>query len=309
MSIALINRSTFAIVRVSRRFRHINCLISSYRSVSFGNYFIMPTDPASSPAHQLLKPLVNGQDATKSNAGGIDVTKVVSELSDAARAAENNVEDFVYKTWTDLFEIAGQIDYGNNAAQDDLVKVLSELRGTSVTGSGGKTLAVKDAGEVWNDLPTFGWVAREIWNFDIQDPDNKPEDINKFNNQSAFLARLTALAHSEGTTKSPLDYSLYALWSFRDAFEQSSQTLAAAKNSAIWINYASDALQDLASKNQDLSDNIGSAGPEYRSKGWKGFNQERWGVWKQGFQNALQKVGAEADQDTRDLLKKAVDRM
>lgn len=125
----------------------------------------MPTDPASSPAHQLLKPLVNGQDATKSNAGGIDVTKVVSELSDAARAAENNVEDFVYKTWTDLFEIAGQIDYGNNAAQDDLVKVLSELRGTSVTGSGGKTLAVKDAGEVWNDLPTFGWVAREIWNF------------------------------------------------------------------------------------------------------------------------------------------------
>lgn len=124
----------------------------------------MSTDPAASPAHQLLKPLVNGQDTPKCDAGGVDVSKVVSELSDAARAAENNVDDFVYNTWTDLFEIAGQIEYGN-VAQDQLVKVMKELRGTSVTGSGGKTLAVQDAGEVWKDLPTFGWVAREIWNF------------------------------------------------------------------------------------------------------------------------------------------------
>ncbi|QBZ65188.1 hypothetical protein PoMZ_06894 [Pyricularia oryzae] len=268
----------------------------------------MSTDPAASPAHQLLKPLINGQDTTKCDAGGVDVSKVVSELSDAARAAEKNVDDFVYNTWTDLFEIAGQIEYGN-VAQDQLVKVMKELRGTSVTGSGGKTLAVQDAGEVWKDLPTFGWVAREIWNFDIRDPDNKLEDITTFNNQSAFLARLTALAYSEGATKSPLDYSLYALWSFRDAFEQSSQSLAAAKNSAIWINYAPSALQGLASKSQDLPDNIGNAGPEYSSKGWKGFNQERWGVWKQGFQDAIQQADADAEQDTRDLLKKAVDRM
>ncbi|TLD15208.1 hypothetical protein PspLS_10679 [Pyricularia sp. CBS 133598] len=308
MSIALINLSTFIALGASQRFRHITCFISSYRSVSFGNHLIMSTDPAASPAHQLLKPLVNGQDATRCDAGGIDVTKVVSKLSDAARAAENNVEDFVYNTWSDLFEIAGQIEYGD-AAQDELVKVLKELRGTSVTGSGGKTLAVQDAGEAWKDLPTFGWVAREIWNFDIRDPDNKPEDINKFNNQSAFLARLTALAYNEGIPKSPLDHSLYALWSFRDAFEQSSQSLSAAKNSAIWINYASNALQGLASKSQDLPDNTGSAGPEYSSKGWKGFNQERWGVWKQGFQDAIQQVGAEADQDTQDLLKKAADRM
>ncbi|TLS27325.1 hypothetical protein PpBr36_04087 [Pyricularia pennisetigena] len=313
MSIALINRAILIALGTSQRLRRSSCLIPSYRSVSFSNhcYPIMPTDTVKTPAYRLLKPLVDNQDATKCDAGSFDVTKVVSELSDAARAAEaaeNNLEDFVYDTWAEFFKIVAQIEY-SSAAQDELVKVLRELRGTSVTGSGGKTLVVNEAGEIWKDLPTFGWMARDLWNFDIRDPDNKPEDINKFNNQTAFLARLTSLAYSKGDTNSPLDYSLYALWSFRDAFEQSSQSLAAAKNSAIWINYASNALKGLASKGHDFPDRSGTAGPEYSSKEWKGFNQERWEVWRRGFQNAIQQVGAEADQDTRGLLKKAVDLM
>lgn len=152
-------------------------------------------------------------------------------------------------------------------------------------------------------------------NGDSQGPSDAtatPARQASFNNQTAFLARLTMRADTkQADTRHPFDYSMYALWSMRDAFEEASpdghtqDKTPAIKNAAVWLRYAGECLRDLSSASRDLPERTGIAGDLHSDKDWKGFRQDRWVVWKNGFEAALreQKIDAE----TREMIKTGMD--
>jgi len=128
---------------------------------------------------------------------------------------------------------------------------------------------------------------------DIHDPEATPEDHQDWDNKTAFLARLTSHANLSND-EDPLDFSIFGLWALRSAFEEnpesSTTTIPAVRNAALWIIYAGDALRKLASEKRDMSGNSGVAGNKFPQKTWKGFDEERWNLWKAGFEAAANSV-------------------
>lgn len=123
----------------------------------------------------------------------------------------------------------------------------------------------------------------------------KEEDLTRINNKTAFLARLTALSKE----KDPFDFSLYALWALRDAFEEecppSYNAEAAVRNAAVWIEYAGRTLWKLAVENREFRDRLAVPGKKYADKPWRGFTEERWNVWRAGFEVVGTQAGMEEE--------------
>ncbi len=124
-------------------------------------------------------------------------------------------------------------------------------------------------------------------------------ELDQWENKTAFFAGLTALGSSK------VDYSLYALWSFRDAFEtpedQRPRT-AAVRAASLWFIYAADTLWSNAKNERVFEGRSGAAGdkPELHAKDWTGFNLERWALWSSGLERA-----EEADDGATALIKQA----
>ena len=119
----------------------------------------------------------------------------------------------------------------------------------------------------------------------------KPEDLTRCTNKTAFLARLTALSAEDDA----LDFSLYALWALREAFEEECPTSynsePAIRNAAVWIEYAGKTLWKKAVDNREFKDRLAIPGKKYSDKPWRGFSEERWNVWRKGFEE----VGSQAE--------------
>lgn len=275
----------------------------------------MSGDNSSHPAYGLLQPLASAQsarDATKTN-----ITKAVSELTELVQKSSlpgggDSIGDVLWDVWNAVFQVAA--DTPHQSQGDGLVDFMTQLRKTTASGPDGAAILADEGQKVWDDIPQFGWVAREIWNFSPSDASATAAQQASFNNQTAFLARLTMRADTEQVdTRHPFDYSMYALWSMRDAFEepspnqQAQDKTPAIKNAAVWLRYAGKRLRDLSSAGRDIHDRAGIAGDLHSDKNWKGFQQDRWVVWKDGFEASLgeQKIDAE----TREMIKKGMDLM
>lgn len=117
------------------------------------------------------------------------------------------------------------------------------------------------------------------------------EQLTRITNKTAFLARLTALSKE----KDPFDFSLYALWALRDAFEEECpagyDAEPAIRNAAVWIEYAGKMLWKLAVGNREFRDRLAIPGRKFAGKPWRGFTEERWNVWRAGFEE----VGSQAE--------------
>ncbi|CAI4220076.1 unnamed protein product [Parascedosporium putredinis] len=200
------------------------------------------------------------------------IPTLVQTLNDAILADESQASDIVWDSWNSLLSIAGQTPRDKQ-------------------GSWQKVIVEGDA--LWESLPTFGWVARELWNWDIHDPSATAKDYQDWNNKTAFLAHLTALSNPSEAGDA-FNYSLYALWAMRSAFEEDSPRdesyVPAVRNAAIWILLAGKALRSVSSENVAVSDNTGAPGSKFSDKAWKGFSEERWAVWKEGFREAADLV-------------------
>lgn len=103
---------------------------------------------------------------------------------------------------------------------------------------------------------------------------------------SAFLARLTSIS----TPDDPFDFSLYAVWALRTAFEEefppNVDSGPAVRNAAVWIKYSGSALWKATVDNRQFEGRVAIPGSKFSDKGWKGFSDERWRVWKAGFEAA-----------------------
>ena len=140
-------------------------------------------------------------------------------------------------------------------------------------------------------LPVALLFLSRLTKIDVRDPRMKPEELTRITNKTVFLARLTALS----TKGDALDYSLYALWAFREAFEEecpaSYNAEPAIRNAAVWIEYAGKTLWRLAVENREFSGRMGIPGKKFADKPWRGFTEERWNVWRAGFEE----VGSQAE--------------
>lgn len=109
--------------------------------------------------------------------------------------------------WNSIVDAALDVRADNSATQDHLVDLLAGIKtlGSLKRSETGEECLIW-GGTLWSDLPMLGVVFRKRWN------DAPPAtNITCWTNLNAFAARLTvSQVH---------DFSLYALWAFRDALE------------------------------------------------------------------------------------------
>ncbi|GAB1317446.1 hypothetical protein MFIFM68171_07656 [Madurella fahalii] len=237
----------------------------------------------------VLEPLTNPQAADEA------VAEAVQAFTDTASAhSTSSIGDHLWDAFNLVFAVVARTP---PERQTRLVDFLDRLQETTVTDAQGQPLSY-EGGVVWKDLPSFGWVARDLWNFDALDASAPAAAQSKWVNWTAFLAQLTG----RGTC----DYSVFALWSLRTAFEEThpdgANTTLAVKLAAIWILYAGEKLREMSAKGVTLDARLGVSTDKYADRGWRGFNQERWKAWKDGFKTAVESTVA-TDDTVRDALK------
>lgn len=119
-----------------------------------------------------------------------------------------------------------------------------------------------------------------------------PRDSSYWVNFHAFLARLT--------TARIIDSSLLAMWAFRSSLEDpSAEDITRARISsngleaiAMWILYAGEALRAHSKNGLTYGDRVGIPGGEFKdTRDWRGFNEERWGIWLERLRLTVSAVG------------------
>ena len=101
---------------------------------------------------------------------------------------------------------------------------------------------------VWTEVPNFGINVADNWTFgtrrspctskahadrfniDASNSSRDPREEFRYYNKVAFLAKLTSssanFVPNPEKPSGPFDFSLYALWSFRNAFEETAEPRA-----------------------------------------------------------------------------------
>ncbi|EFQ30863.1 hypothetical protein CGRA01v4_12931 [Colletotrichum graminicola] len=255
---------------------------------------------AALPAYKTLDAFVKSGDTSEK---AIDDT--VQEFNTLAKNSQSEIEDFLWDMYNAVFAVAKQTP---PEKQGPLVHFLQRLRDTTVTASDGQPLKLSNQ-VVWKDLPTFGWVARDLWNFDALDASASKDEKAAWDNLSALAAQLTTLADLNNP-QDPFDFSLYGLWTLRTAFEEEhpagADVAAAVRQASLWITYSGDALQKLSAKNRNFDAKSGKAGAKFADRDWKGLNEERWNAWAEAFASAHASLG---DEEVKRLAAKAAESM
>ncbi|KAH6681570.1 hypothetical protein B0J14DRAFT_576665 [Halenospora varia] len=257
---------------------------------------------------------------TEPNASSSAATRQLLNLTfTVATAASNNqsnaLGDHLNNTFGSLMEVAARTASSQQAA---LVEFLRELQQQKITdpATGQQLKFDEDYNKtVWTEVPNLGITVADEWNFDATDSSPDAEEATCYENKSAFLAQLTASPANSvpdpENSPGPFDFSLYALWACREAFEFSSEprapTVTSLQAVCHWFIYAADRLWANVQMKRDFrhkpsKSNPAEEGDAYKKKGWVGFNRERWELWVQGLKNAR----AEADEETAKLVESAL---
>ncbi|KAK4233617.1 hypothetical protein C8A03DRAFT_47882 [Achaetomium macrosporum] len=210
-----------------------------------------------------------------------EAVRTFNERAKSASSSSSSVGDFVWEAFNAVFDVAGRTP---PERQGGVVDLLGRLRHTTATDADGQPLTY-EGGVVWKDMPSFAWVARDLWNFDVFDPSTTPRDRSKWDNWAALLAQLTTLASADDP-RHPFDFSLFALWDMRTAFEETPPERAA-------VRHAGERLRRLCREGRTFEGNSGAARGKYADRGWRGFNEERWAAWRDELRAARDRHGVD----------------
>lgn len=106
-----------------------------------------------------------------------EVVEKIIQGSNLIKSDAQELDDYVYQAWTGIFDIVGKTAPEGQQQQQPIIDVLLDLRRSTIypddeTGNNNdatqeqrKPVTVQGDGVLWRDLPTFGWVARDLWNF------------------------------------------------------------------------------------------------------------------------------------------------
>ncbi|KAF5011208.1 hypothetical protein FDECE_2662 [Fusarium decemcellulare] len=241
----------------------------------------------------------------------ISAQEAAQKLADPSRAAFekdgdlSKVEEELDELWSVILTKAEQTPHGQ---QDDLVDLMHAIKNMPQPVHEGKKLVIWDEEQRWEQLPLFGAKARErldIANHERLAAQEKPGE--GFVNLSAFFARLTASDVD--------DLSLFAIWVFREALEDSAEDEIAQKTPpkllkavAVWLIYATEILAKFSEEKKQFDGKIAKPGASLSAlkdePGWRGFCPDRWNVWKTRLAS-LKKTGSLAD--AKSLIDQALD--
>ncbi|TEA12764.1 hypothetical protein C8034_v005738 [Colletotrichum sidae] len=220
-----------------------------------------------------------------------EIDAVVKAFVDLARKAESELEDFLWDTYNAIFTVAKGTPYSR---QTPLVQFVYRLRETTATGSDGQALHIKES-VVWKDLPTFGWVARDLFNFGTPISPTFDEKAHSLLNLNHFFAELYGRAELDGSTPHPFDFSNFAVWTLRDVFEvehPEGTDLGLAGLAAFhWLEQGLMNFAKLAQNDFKLEGKVGAPGSKFADRDWKGFEVDRVNVWAVG----LKEMAFESD--------------
>ncbi|KAL0948654.1 hypothetical protein HGRIS_010458 [Hohenbuehelia grisea] len=181
-----------------------------------------------------------------------------------------HVEEFLWTFWNQILDTAEQ----QPETQERLIAFIKALavpdRPQSVFRIWGQEMR-------WQDLALIGAVSRERYN-GVEDPSD-PESVEKWVALNAFLARLTA---EKGL------FMLYAIWTFRDAFEgppsESTQLQSVnVRAAAAWIRFAGQRIHD---SDEEFESGPTLGDPAAGGQKWtgkSGFDPARWALWEEEF--------------------------
>ncbi|KUJ06436.1 uncharacterized protein LY89DRAFT_678708 [Mollisia scopiformis] len=189
--------------------------------------------------------------------------------------SEEEFEDSLWYSWQDVTSLACQTLHDQ---QEGLVSFVSELRNQpGPLKENGEKGTIRGEEVEWKQLPMLGMELRSCWN---TSPQGKGQSDESWVNLNAFAARLTALSF----TGDCLDFSLYAIWTFREAFEDSDlmgklPNASFLQAAAVWMIYASGVLKERAESNRCFDGKKAREGKALEGKGWSGFSVARWQLW------------------------------
>lgn len=232
----------------------------------------------------------------------------IGYVTDPITAAAHQNADSPDKLRFDLFWDAFILVAKNQLTTDDttklnrlvsLIKSVKSLGYITVNGAPVKT----DLGYPWTDLPYLGSQMREAWN---QAPPTSSAE--QWANLNGFVARLT---HTDIH-----DFSLYAIWSLRDALEtprplterqtgegdkQASKEEEVSTDELLpgaleWISNCADLLAKLVGQNKSFKPadrpgpDPGFLGQLAKDAGLTegGFNAARWSFWRKRLEEISQ---------------------
>ncbi|KAK7062636.1 hypothetical protein VNI00_000124 [Paramarasmius palmivorus] len=250
---------------------------------------------------------------------------VLDALQDTDRSKEDtkSADDIIWGLWMAFAQMAKNTPASDGIAQEKLVDCLAAIKKlppAMVTNNetGEREQYRNWGGRVWDDLPLFGPVIREEWNW-FDPPETDPERDNErkeWVNLNAFVAHVT-LAHV-------MDFELYAIWALRDAFEEdgfakvpddsespsttSSPLDAHIPAAAQWI-FVTGTLIYHSERQWVPGPNEGdpARGGPLLPFSTQGFSRERWNFWKMGFATAAK--DKRLGEDTKNISQAVYEKM
>lgn len=98
----------------------------------------------------------------------------------------------------------------------------------------------------------------------------------QWTNLNGFVARLTSLSPSIPI----FDYSIYAIWSLRAAFEGTETSAAHIDAGKVWFRYAQEVIEKMSREKKSFEGRLAAPGSKYKDKEWIGFGPERLHIWQ-----------------------------
>jgi hypothetical protein len=272
------------------------------------------------PHFVLLLPLIEDPSSTVSSALDAHSALTSNTIADAkneivangktSSASESGLlKNHPYHTWCALFVLVARTPPTQQSRLIEFIRGLQKIEVVDRDTSQSDVLKYHDM-ECWKELPGFGWEARNIFDIgslltsaflfivvtkltfykDVHSPTLTEKEKTSYENQNAFLAQLLATSSvSTGSHEFEApDFSLFALWVLRDAFEKEGNKSndLAIRSACWWLVFAAEKLWFNAVNKRDMPDGTGVGGDLYEKKGWEGFNRERWEIWREGLRNA-----------------------
>ncbi|PTD08932.1 hypothetical protein FCULG_00011157 [Fusarium culmorum] len=222
----------------------------------------------------LVDDSVTVQDAAK---------KITSSCITAIEKNEDasKIEDELHALWSGILTAAEQTPHDR---QDKLVQVMQAIKELAPSGDKAKKFVV--------------WGRRRAGMRCPSQEDSEDACVNI----NAFFARVTAAGVD--------DFTLYAIWTLREAIEDPAADEIAQKTSpkllkaaSVWFIYAGDSLAKATKEGKQFDGKMAKPGASLRDGAeWRGFCDDRWKVWQQRMSTLKD---ADLPEETKTLVEKA----
>lgn len=225
------------------------------------------------PEYKALQSYLSTTDPESQTSTLEALTSKTNTLISSSPKDHDAIEASLTTTWDALLLTAAT----SSKAQDNLVSLLLHLQKQNAE------FKLADNQHLWHDLPLLGRQVREHMNFDASKAQHDSSLKNKWTNVNAFLAKLTQASLSGSETVAAGDFSLYAIWMLREGLEEEGAGDVEIEVAGVWIQEAAEAIWGLCRENKTFEGKRARAGAKVDGKEWRGFCEERWGVWREEF--------------------------